>query len=62
MMTLKISTGNAAFDNPGQECARILRELADRIGQGLEGPTEDSGPLMDINGNKVVPFKLTTKR
>ena len=49
-VTLEITKmGNAAFEYPEGEVARILRELADKIeAQGLTG-----GVLMDYNGNKV---------
>lgn len=51
MFTLKIKTDNAAFEeDPTAECARILRELADRI--ECASPDEDY-PLRDVNGNKV---------
>jgi hypothetical protein len=46
---VKISTGNAAFeDNAGTELARILRELADKLDNG-----ETTGILRDYNGNRV---------
>jgi len=50
MFTLKIDTGNAAFqDTPAYEVARILRELADRMQErGFE-----NYPLRDANGNTV---------
>lgn len=55
MFKLEIHTGNAAFDeiegNAGPELARILRELADRIGDGV--PNGDSASLFDYNGNRV---------
>ena len=53
MLTVEIETNNAAFeDNCPQETARILRDLADRIENGL-GSGQDSGALLDINGNRV---------
>ena len=53
--TLEIKTSNAAFSSPytGDEVARILREVADRI---LNGDTE--GRTIDINGNGVGSFAL----
>lgn len=41
---------NAAFQdgNKQAEVARILRKVAEKVEAG-----EDSGPCMDINGNKV---------
>lgn len=53
MFDLYISTGNAAFGegprDAGLEVARILRELADRIENGIEDETS----LFDVNGNCV---------
>jgi len=53
-ITIKISTGNAAFeDDASQEVARILRELAkDMDGHPHFGPGFDVA-LRDVNGNKV---------
>ena len=52
---LSIETDNAAFeDYPGQEVARILRKLADRVdscGDDLE--SADGVGLVDYNGNTV---------
>lgn len=46
----EIKSNNAAFtDAPGDELARILRALADRIESGAEGHFV----LRDVNGNKV---------
>ena len=50
-MNLTITnTDNAAFDggNKGVELARILREIAEKIENGVT-----SGACWDINGNKV---------
>ena len=52
-ITIKIETGNAAFDeecggSPTHEIARILRDLADRFEDGT--PPEY---LRDVNGNRV---------
>lgn len=53
MLQVKIKTGNAAFEgNPGQECGRILRTLAEQLEfYGTEKPV--TIVLNDINGNKV---------
>ena len=55
MFNLTIRTANAAFDeedgNAGPELARILRELADRIDDGV--PDGDTASLFDANGNRV---------
>ena len=50
MLKLKINTENAAFDQEGQEVARILRDLADRL-ENLDKLQECQLPLRDINGN-----------
>jgi hypothetical protein len=55
MFTLSIRTNNAAFgDQPEYELARILAELATRVG---EGATE--GTIRDESGNTVGAFRLT---
>ena len=51
MFTVTIETDNAAFDNPGDELARILRKLAERVGD-VDG-RHDSGKVMDVNGNSI---------
>ena len=53
-LELKFQSGNAAFDdNPQQETARILRELADDIeASGMFC----QGNLTDVNGNTVGSF------
>lgn len=57
MFTLKIKTGNAAFQDAGDdgkaEVARILREIADKLENGQEG-----GACMDGNGNRVGEWSL----
>lgn len=50
-MTIKINSGDAAFDgrdNAAAEMARILRQII----QELEAGREPSHPLHDVNGNK----------
>jgi len=49
--SIAIECNNAAFvdQGPGQELARILRDLADRL--EVEGVTDRA--LMDLNGNRV---------
>lgn len=54
MVTIKIETDNAAFEELHTETARILRVLADRIDDG-----ETSGNLFDVNGNRVGCFEVT---
>jgi hypothetical protein len=47
MISIEIKNSGSAFDEPHQEVARILRELANSIEQGVERTT-----LYDINGNR----------
>lgn len=56
MLEVKIRTGNAAFDPPEMEAARILRVIADRIERGEA--TGKFQTVMDLNGNDVGRFKL----
>jgi hypothetical protein len=59
-LKIEIQMDNSAFDDDnggGFECARILRDLADRIDGGLAEKTRVA--LMDINGNKVGEAKVT---
>jgi hypothetical protein len=52
MLRIEFETDNAAFnDAPEFEVARILREMADRI--ELLGGGFYSGPVRDVNGNKI---------
>jgi hypothetical protein len=55
MITININNSGSAFDEPSIEVARILRELARSIEQGVERTT-----LYDINGNRcgTVQMKL----
>ncbi len=50
---------NAAFYYNGVEAARILRELAKHIEHLPDVTLSNSGPLMDINGNRVGEWKVT---
>ena len=64
MFNMSFKTGNAAFHDPyedgcnayakAEEVARILRNIADQIENGMR--TE--GSCMDYNGNKVGEWKL----
>ena len=56
MLKLKINSENAAFDQEGQEVARILRDLADRL-ENLDELQESQQPLRDLNGNTVGYYK-----
>ena len=52
MFRIEIQTDNAAFDpDPGPELARILRELAARLDDGVD--LAEPIRLRDINGNTV---------
>src|SRR5688572_12087910 len=50
-LKIEFDTGNAAFDdgNGPEECARILRNIADRM--RFRGDTD--GGIMDSNGNRI---------
>ena len=56
MLKLKINTDNQAFDQEGQEVARILRGLADRL-EHLDKLQECQLPLRDLNGHNVGYYK-----
>ena len=57
MFTIKIKTGNAAFQDAGDdgksEVARILRDIADKLESGHE-----HGACVDANGNRVGEWSL----
>lgn len=55
MFTLKIGTDNAAFEHLEYEVARILRGIANKIENGCD----ESGAIMDANGNTVGTYTLT---
>jgi hypothetical protein len=58
MLKLTIECGNAAFeDMPGAECARILRDLADKL-EGVGHGRRVSGTCRDHNGNFVGEWSL----
>ena len=59
MLKLKINSENAAFDQEGQEVARILRGLADRL-ENLDKLQESQLPLRDLNGNTVGYYQTWT--
>jgi len=49
-LSLKLNSYSAAFaQDAGAEVARILRDMADRITEGAEGPFY----LIDVSGNTV---------
>lgn len=52
MFKIEFSTDNAAFaDDAGREVARILRDWADKMED--RGDAFYSGPVRDLNGNRV---------
>ena len=59
MLKLKIDTDNLAFDQEGQEVARILRDLADKL-EHLDALQESQLPLRDLNGNTVGYYQTWT--
>lgn len=50
MFKIEINTDNSAFDDKQTEIARILRSVADKIGNG---GLYSGMPLIDYNGNVV---------
>ena len=60
MLKLKLETENQAFDQEGQEVARILRDLADRL-ENLDKLQECQLPLRDLNGNTVGYYQTWTQ-
>ena len=52
MFRIKIDTDNQAFNQEGQEVARILRGLADQV-EHLDKLQKCRLPLRDLNGNTV---------
>ena len=61
MLKLKINSENAAFDLEGQEVARILRDLADKL-EHLDKLQESQLPLRDLNGNTVGYYTSSTEQ
>ena len=59
MLKLKINSDNQAFDQEGQEVARILRGLADQV-EHLDKLQECQLPLRDLNGNTVGYYQTWT--
>ena len=59
MLKVKINTENQAFDQEGQEVARILRALADKL-EHLDKLQECQLPLRDVNGNTVDYYQTWT--
>lgn len=63
MLRIEIETGNSAFDGDarGGECARILVELARRIGDMGACDDGHGGPIYDANGNRVGSWSLSER-
>ena len=63
MFTLTIETAYHAFEvNPCAEIARILRELADGIGdESWQGNRTQSGMLRDTKGTRVGAWKYLSE-
>ena len=59
MLKIRIKTDNQAFDQEGQEVARILRDLADKL-EHLNELQESQLPLRDLNGNTVGYYQTWT--
>lgn len=61
---VRLDMGSAAFEGPqgGDEVARILRNLADRMdGADLHHPEQESyGTVVDANGNTCGFWRFTT--
>lgn len=57
MFTLTIKTDNTAFEDPGDECAKILRAVVGKLEDGHR-----NGVLFDTNGNRVGKWALTGRR
>ena len=54
---LEVTCDNAAFDDPGPELARILREAADKLESDLHS-CRWFQTIRDVNGNNVGQFAL----
>jgi hypothetical protein len=60
MFRLEIETGNAAFEEqPGEELAAMLGELAEKVREELGSSLHARGPLRDSNGNIVGQWDYT---
>lgn len=55
---LVVKMDNAAFEAPGTELARILRELADDVDDQLNDVSGASANVRDVNGNTVGTWKV----
>ncbi len=53
-MIITFDADNAAFEDMHDECARILRAIAEKIDRG-----ETGGDVRDINGNKVGTWSMS---
>lgn len=56
MLKIEFKTENAAFDeNPAEETARILRDIATKI----ETTSHGGGPVFDLYGNRIGHWTLS---
>ena len=55
---LSVTMNNAAFEEGSGELTRILHALAEKL--PAEPSFRDSGSVLDINGNTVGTWKVTT--
>lgn len=59
-LQVAVTCENAAFEgDPGPECARILRKIADKIEAGQDAYNYQT--IFDANGNDVGRWRLTTR-
>lgn len=56
MFIAKFDTTNDAFDTDNAECARILRDIADKLENGIDASHYLT--IFDVNGNDVGRWKL----
>jgi hypothetical protein len=63
MLTVKVDTHNAAFDNRGEECALILEQLAAKLRSGDWQKQREviRAIAVDSNGNAVGTLTLSTR-
>ena len=62
-LTLSIKMDNAAFVNhEACETVRILRQLADKMDEGIHIDDGDEFPLRDANGKTVGLAKISGRR
>jgi hypothetical protein len=61
-ITIRLDTGNAAFEDKDAEVARIVRHVADLLAAGrIAAGVREAQRLHDFNGNTVGSVTLTGK-